>query len=73
MIVPKFLPVFLFVSHVAANGEVVEAPPAEMDSLVHCEIEKKKVERGCELDSVECKVECLKGVDALRKIGYDSP
>lgn len=71
---PKFLPIFLFVSHFSSNGELIEAPPTEMGSLTECAIAKKEVERGFKGDAVErYEVECLKGVDAFKKMGYNAP
>ena len=45
-----------------------------MGSLTECAIAKKEVERGFKGDAVErYEVECLKGVDAFKKMGYNAP
>jgi len=73
VLIPKFLPILLFVSHYTADGILVEAPPADMGSMIECQVAKKEMEKGFRLDAVEkYKVECLKGVDAVKRMRYNT-
>jgi len=72
VLIPKFWPIFLFVSHYAADGTLVEAPPADMGSMTECIIAKKEMERGFRVDAVErYEVECLKGLKAFERMNRE--
>ena len=69
----KFLPIILFVSHYAAGGTLIKAPPIDMGSMIECQIAKREIEKGFQIDAVEeYKVECLKGVDAVKRMEYNT-